>query len=452
MSRYLLLGIEERGQDATGAAWRVPNNNAFCIQKQDVTATEFVRRLCPARSARSMVLHTRAATQGHPRHRVNNHPIAVAGGQVVGVHNGMIWNDQELFWDMGMSAHRIGEVDSEAIFAAIAYGRTKDSKGRYRLGPALKDALEAPQGSAAIAWMEREDPDGTLHLARLNQSPMVLAQTDKGSLLFASTRGALELAAEMTSLTLDWFWDVEEGTYFRVNQGRIEEMWDFEPAWSYSYSGRRTWDDYTAYKSTMKTTTVLGPKKATSTTRLTRVQWQEDEGAEYAFVGNVNDDVALSPWLDGSFLLYDADLADLEAEREKHSQHYPRREADLDAWFAQHEGEKSEPWTADSEVLRRSFTYHAWLRVGDIVSTKVMGQDVPALVTHMPDRFPGGVYYLLAFIPASDRLNTFEKVAIARRDYEFYKLFGDDVADAAEAMGLDHPARIDRIAATAASS
>ena len=57
-------------------------------------------------------------TKGHPTILANNHPIR--HGAVVGIHNGIIVNDDELFAGHGIErAEPEMTVDSEAIFALV---------------------------------------------------------------------------------------------------------------------------------------------------------------------------------------------------------------------------------------------------------------------------------------------------------------------------------------------
>jgi glucosamine 6-phosphate synthetase-like amidotransferase/phosphosugar isomerase protein len=59
--------------------------------------------------------HTRKPTKGEVGHSKNNHPILTK--YVIGIHNGEIKNDDDLFGEYSMP--RNGQVDSEAIFALL---------------------------------------------------------------------------------------------------------------------------------------------------------------------------------------------------------------------------------------------------------------------------------------------------------------------------------------------
>lgn len=214
----LLKAIESRGRDATGMAWWDTRDadGLIRVRKAPQTATRYVAsgRVAQAMrpSVRTAILHTRMATQGAPEVNGNNHPIIYR--PVVGVHNGHITNDDALFTRMG--ADRYAEVDSEAIFAMLA------------TDPApVTELLPQVRGRAAVAWLDKRDITDkhvgpTLHLARLDGSPLTVAQTDGGSFLFASTTALLHAACAKAGIdSLAWELELEEGDYMRVRRGVV---------------------------------------------------------------------------------------------------------------------------------------------------------------------------------------------------------------------------------------
>lgn len=210
----LLLGIEDRGRHATGVAWN--NDDEIWVCKDAIPASEFVTGVHVPSESRTFIAHTRWATQGSPTNNDNNHPIDVRG--IVGVHNGCMWSDDLLF-DLIGPEKRIAQVDSEAIFAFLLHSKLP-----------TREALEMlTSGSAAIAWFNLNDTD-TLNLARVSSSPLILARTSNGSLLFASTREALQRAADKNGLTISMFTTVEEGTFLQVREGEIVTLEHFGTA------------------------------------------------------------------------------------------------------------------------------------------------------------------------------------------------------------------------------
>jgi len=178
--------MEYRGKDATGVL-TVNRRGRIELRKAKMKATDFIKaRSGIGTAAQVALIHTRASTQGSPENPLNNHPIRV--GDVFGIHNGMIHNDHTLYEKHGWD--RAGQVDSEAIFAAI-----------HHL-PIPGDALGQIDGSYAIAWVDAAVNPHTLWLARGWQSPLYYAMTGTGSLVFASTKFAVEEAMERGGITV----------------------------------------------------------------------------------------------------------------------------------------------------------------------------------------------------------------------------------------------------------
>src|SRR5919108_4309226 len=115
-ARSLLAGIAERGADAVGFAYR--SERAVTIHKQPSGASALLDRVAVPADATQLLVHVRDYTKGHPSLEANNHPIR--HGSVVGVHNGVIKNDEEIFARYGFERAEAGmTVDSEAIFALM---------------------------------------------------------------------------------------------------------------------------------------------------------------------------------------------------------------------------------------------------------------------------------------------------------------------------------------------
>jgi glucosamine--fructose-6-phosphate aminotransferase (isomerizing) len=211
-ARALLAGIAERGADAVGYAYRSPES-AITVHKQRSGATALLDRVHVPEEATKLLVHVRDYTKGHPSLTANNHPIR--HGAVVGVHNGIICNDDELFQANGIARAEPGmSVDSEIIFALA-----ERTRGRTAAG------LEQLYGSMAAAWLDEGRPE--LLLARGMGRPLWLG-TGKHELFFSSTRLALELVESYGGLKLKKA-QLDEGTVLAVEHGAIVARETFSP-------------------------------------------------------------------------------------------------------------------------------------------------------------------------------------------------------------------------------
>ena len=182
MADYLLLGIEYRGKHATGYASASADGKTVAFEKGALTASDFVRqRRAIPEDAKTVLLHTRWATQGGPENNANNHPVLYDTCFVV--HNGHINNDNELFPD---GKNRPAEVDSIAIAAALSQGGLDTTEH-------IKEALEKLRGQMAIAAVDPTNTPGKLVLAKGWNSPLIVLNHPK-CIIWASDKAAIDLA------------------------------------------------------------------------------------------------------------------------------------------------------------------------------------------------------------------------------------------------------------------
>jgi glucosamine 6-phosphate synthetase-like amidotransferase/phosphosugar isomerase protein len=211
-AQILLAAIAERGADAVGYAYRgaaVP----LGLHKQRSGASELLANVNVPAGATQLVLHVRDYTKGHPRIEANNHPVR--HGAVVGVHNGIIVNDEEILASHGFEREEPEmTVDSEAIFA-LAEAR-----------PGRAEALEALRGSMAAAWLDERARD-VIFVARGVGRPLWLGHREGGT-VFASTEFALEMLEDYLQLELEKE-EVEEGTLIGLEAGRTVLRERFSP-------------------------------------------------------------------------------------------------------------------------------------------------------------------------------------------------------------------------------
>src|SRR6059036_4015259 len=138
-AQALLAAIAERGADAVGYAYRAPGETYPTVVKQRTPASKLLERVSVPQTANQLLVHVRDYTKGHPSISANNHPVR--HGPVIGIHNGIITNDDELLapHSCARSEPRM-TVDSEAIFCLAAHSHNDPR------------ALEDLHGSLAAAW------------------------------------------------------------------------------------------------------------------------------------------------------------------------------------------------------------------------------------------------------------------------------------------------------------
>ena len=211
-AQALLAGIAERGADAVGYAHRCPGGPVE-IHKQRSGASALLEQVLLPDAATEVLVHVRDYTKGHPRIEANNHPIR--HGAVVGVHNGIIFNDDDLMDRHGFErAEPLMTVDSEAIFALAEAAEGAAS------------ALQQLNGSMATAWID-ERRTGTVFLARGVGRPLWIG-TGPEELFFASTKAALEVVEKFLHLKLRKR-ELPEGTVVVAADGRELRRERFRP-------------------------------------------------------------------------------------------------------------------------------------------------------------------------------------------------------------------------------
>jgi glucosamine 6-phosphate synthetase-like amidotransferase/phosphosugar isomerase protein len=211
-AQALLTGIAERGADAVGYAYRVQDDGVR-VHKQRTGATALLDLIELPQSADEALVHVREFTKGHPTLLANNHPIR--HGAIVGIHNGRISNDDELFEGYAIERAEPGmTVDSEAIFALMDHSGSQCA------------ALEELRGSMATAWIDERVP-ARLHLARGVARPLWIGRSRR-EVFFASTKAALEVVEQALRLTLRKH-EVAEGRLLHLEQGRIAHEERFRP-------------------------------------------------------------------------------------------------------------------------------------------------------------------------------------------------------------------------------
>ena len=220
-AQSLLAGIAERGADAVGYAYRSGGESYPVVTKQRTPASMLLELIEVPQSATELLVHVRDYTKGHPSIPANNHPVR--HGPVVGIHNGIIVNDDTLLAPHSCArAEPRMTVDSEAIFALAAHSRNDPR------------ALEALVGSMAAAWLDEREP-GTIYAARGIGRPLWLG-AGRHELFFASTRQALEVVGRYTGVRLR-LRELRDGTFVALRDARVVRRERFRPDLSFVESG-----------------------------------------------------------------------------------------------------------------------------------------------------------------------------------------------------------------------
>lgn len=181
-----LLANQERGREATGVALIQAHQEPLII-KQAIPADEFVRGAQYQNVLNSinentigLLGHTRKPTKGTPQNMLNNHPIKV--NQLVGIHNGQIKNDDELFSQNRLP--RQGSVDSEIIFQLLSrVNPVKLNSERYFLE--VKQQVKLLNGDYTFIFIDLRKPNQIV-VVKKNQPLSFHWDTSLGVLFFSS--------------------------------------------------------------------------------------------------------------------------------------------------------------------------------------------------------------------------------------------------------------------------
>ncbi|MBR4573862.1 MAG: glutamine--fructose-6-phosphate transaminase (isomerizing) [Lachnospiraceae bacterium] len=175
-----LAKLEYRGYDSAGLAVRDGDNPAVVV-KTTGKLNNLVEKTDEGRALPGTcgIGHTRWATHGAPS-QTNAHPhvsgnctnsgSGVVESEVVGVHNGIVENYQELKAKMERHDYRFySETDTEVLIKLVDYYYKK-----YKMGPidALAKTIVRVRGSYALAVMFSDHP-GKIFVAR-KESPMII--------------------------------------------------------------------------------------------------------------------------------------------------------------------------------------------------------------------------------------------------------------------------------------
>ena len=169
-----LSKLEYRGYDSAGIAVRAGSDKVKVVKAKGrlqglIDKTDGGRAVIGTCG----IGHTRWATHGEPS-EINAHPHSSDDSNVVGVHNGIIENYQELKTKLVKKGYEFySSTDTEVAVKLVDYYYKK-----YEHTPvdAINHAMVRIRGSYALAWMFAEYPN-EIYVAR-KDSPMIIGVSD----------------------------------------------------------------------------------------------------------------------------------------------------------------------------------------------------------------------------------------------------------------------------------
>lgn len=204
LANAMLTALEDRGYMASGVAWQTRDGGQG-VYKAAVPGSGLKLKPMP-KNASTVICHTRLATHGSTGDNRNNHPVLSPERSIALVHNGVIYNHSHV-------RQGLPEIDFDVDTAVIPALIESD--------PTL-ERLRELDGDAAISWLSDNTP-GQLNLARLEHSPLVIAQLEDGSFLFASTEALMWRVLVQLDLMPEFMKTIDEYTLLRVKDGVITE-------------------------------------------------------------------------------------------------------------------------------------------------------------------------------------------------------------------------------------
>ncbi len=189
--------LESRGKDASGYAF--VEKNELIVHKAPIKSSEMVKtnEWKKLDLPKIMILHCRMKTQGSELNNANNHPIFSKNGIAI-VHNGVIYNDKEIFG----KKERDAEVDSESILHLLSLKLKGDKVKR------LFDKIE---GSFAVAVIDKNEADKLTLIKKDNPIDLYYSSEDD-ILYFCSEKAIIKEALKIQSTSARGF-NLGEGSY-----------------------------------------------------------------------------------------------------------------------------------------------------------------------------------------------------------------------------------------------
>lgn len=232
----LLKGLEKleyRGYDSAGLSVRNGTSDTEIVKaKGRLKALAEKTDDGKAMEGTIGIGHTRWATHGEPSEK-NAHPHCSDDHNVIGVHNGIIENYQELKEKLLRHGYTFySQTDTEVAVKLIDYYEKK-----YNQGPlySLTHAMQRIRGSYALAVMFKDYPE-TIYAAR-KDSPMVIGIAEGASYLASDVTPILNYTKTVYYIGNEQVAELNKGSvkFFNLDQEEVEiepkeVTWDAEAA------------------------------------------------------------------------------------------------------------------------------------------------------------------------------------------------------------------------------
>lgn len=228
-----LSKLEYRGYDSAGIAVRDGENETEIVKakgklkslKEMTNDGDAVKGCCG-------IGHTRWATHGEPS-VLNAHPHASDDDNVIGVHNGIIENYQELREKLLKSGYTFkSQTDTEVAIKLIDYYYKKYNAGAV---DAIARAMIRIRGSYALAVMFRDCP-AEIYTAR-KESPMIIGIADGETYVASDVPAILKYTRNVYYIGNMEIAKLEKGkaTFYNIDREEIQKelteiKWDAESA------------------------------------------------------------------------------------------------------------------------------------------------------------------------------------------------------------------------------
>lgn len=222
---HLFLLSESRGKEASGLA--VSDTKSIKVLRQPIRASQLLKtKECQQLLARysnksplTIIGHTRLETNGISNNNNNNQPVIK--DDIVGIHNGIVVND-EFLWKKYPKLKRNYLVDTEVILSLIRNFLNK----KNGLSQSVTKTYIEIEGAASLALLFKE----FYYLVLATNTGSLYLSCDKNFCLFASEAHILKTALAKASLSSLTVVHVKPNTGYVINRNNLTlKKFSFDP-------------------------------------------------------------------------------------------------------------------------------------------------------------------------------------------------------------------------------